>query len=220
MASISKSWEPELKELEQELLTQDQSDRSHANNVAAQAESNAKGYTDTKASQAETNAINHAKQYGLGASLSSSVLSHFYDTSTRTGFYSYGNESSIGYPSVIATSSSNTDWRIALFATQNRVKAHRQRGGSWWEMEFYTTENLTLPEDKAAGAVGSYAMLYRSGTSGHFPGSTSAGSNLEWATASGWREPQENPLGTWRLMGTIRITGSAEERTSLWLRIA
>jgi hypothetical protein len=59
MARISKSWEPELTELEQELLNQDSSDRQHADTVAGQALTNAKSYADTKKAEA----ISSAKSY-------------------------------------------------------------------------------------------------------------------------------------------------------------
>ena len=69
------------------------------------------------------------------------------------------------------------------------------------------------------GAVGSYALI-RWSVAGSPPatGGTSSGSNLRYVSASG-DIGGATPSGTWRMMG-YSGDGSAQQETTLWLRIS
>lgn len=78
-----------------------------------------------------------------------------------------------------------------------------------------TSRVLAATATASAGAVGTYALLLAdpiSSTAG--PGTTTSGSNLEYASVSaGNTLLGTNPSGTWRLMGY-------GDRCSVWLRIS
>ena len=239
MAQLSKSWNPELTALEQQMNQADQSDQNYADQVAGQALTSANSYADTK----KIEAISAANSYADNSKASNSDAAISSSSSLTVGSVSAIPDDPSGWSVNYNLKLTNSNNALTMYVggQVNDRKAMIQAGhasapfaNSLGQLQLnplggavsingfspYHTGNFTPPEDREAGAVGTTALLYAGGTSGYFPGATQPGSNLEWATASGWREPQENPSGTWRLMGTIRITGSAEERTSLWLRIS
>ena len=86
--------------------------------------------------------------------------------------------------------------------------------------EVYTNENLTLPEDKAAGAVGSYASaILDEGISDKSFGQTVSGGNLTPTSSAASAGAGGSLSGTWRCMG-YSSDGSIEAGITLWLRIA
>lgn len=91
----------------------------------------------------------------------------------------------------------------------------------------------------AAGAVGSYALLWATGTTLYEAGDTLSGSSLRFANAlADWNEPDEYgvaptstiaaPSGTWRCMGNVGYYSGTSSgtftyafvRTTVWLRSA
>lgn len=82
-----------------------------------------------------------------------------------------------------------------------------------------TTNVLNAIAGASAGGVGTYAFLKRVTLSTASPGSTVAGSGLEYAAASGGIGGAGSPSGTWMQMGqTGNATGEAS--TTLFLRIS
>lgn len=82
-----------------------------------------------------------------------------------------------------------------------------------------TTNVLNAIAGASAGGVGTYAFLKRVTLSAAGPGSTVAGSGLEYAAASGSIGGAGSPSGTWMQMGqTGNATGEAS--TTLFLRIS
>jgi hypothetical protein len=80
-----------------------------------------------------------------------------------------------------------------------------------------TAQVLAATAGASVGAVGTYAMLGLVTLADLTAGSTRAGSDLGYASASGSRFG--TPSGTWLLMGrTINFNG--ETSTSVWLRIS
>ncbi|ODA95556.1 hypothetical protein BFX40_23640 [Mesorhizobium sp. SEMIA 3007] len=72
----------------------------------------------------------------------------------------------------------------------------------------------------AVGAVGTYAQLVAPSAGNIGAGATLAGSSLRYANAAG-DDTGVSPSGTWKLMGiSLGPSGSAAQRTSLWLRIS
>lgn len=69
------------------------------------------------------------------------------------------------------------------------------------------------------GGVGTYALLNARSGGSVSPGTTRAGSALEYAAASGSLSGT-SPGGTWRCMGFVSDSGSGTGSTSLWLRIS
>lgn len=276
MAELNKSWLPEIGNLEQQLLTQDQSDRSHANNVAAQAESNAKGYAANVAGQAETNAKGYAetvagqaeasaksyadtkKQEAISAAATDATIKAESVDSSQVNYvgiwasgektvYEYTQEHGKGVFSGYVRGENNQNYPVSYGATLTTVVAgdygfeflydrlnvydlYYRGGANGWGAfaKIYHTKNLTLPEDKDAGAVGSYGLLMHNGSVSNnvYHGQTVAGSELKWSSASGFREPTQQgspePVasGTWRCMGFKYGAGDAEQATTLWLRIS
>jgi hypothetical protein len=68
------------------------------------------------------------------------------------------------------------------------------------------------------GAVGTYAMLWNTANEIRNPGTTRAGSTLEYCNANA-QTSGTSPPGTWRLMGYC-YTGAGTPRASQWLRIS
>lgn len=82
-----------------------------------------------------------------------------------------------------------------------------------------TTNVLNAIAGASAGGVGTYALLKRVTLASASPGSTVAGSGLEYAAASGGIGGAGSPSGTWMQMGqTGNATG--ETSTTLFLRIS
>lgn len=239
MAQLNKSWTPELTELEQQLLNQDNNDRAYADQVSGQALTSANSYADSK----KTEAISAANSYADNSKASNSDARISSNSSLTVGSVNALSDDPSRWSANYNLKLENSNNALTLYVggQVNDRKAMIQAGhasapfaNALGQLQLnplggavsingffpYHTGNFTPPEDKAAGAVGTYALLYAGTTSGYFPGTTVAGSNLEWAAASGLREPQENPPGTWRLMGHVRINGTAEDRTSIWLRIS
>jgi hypothetical protein len=88
-----------------------------------------------------------------------------------------------------------------------------------------TTNVLSATAAAAVGAIGTYAFLVTIATVGNNPGTTTVGSNLEYAGletndgTSTWTkiiQSGTSPSGTWQLMGF----GGTNGRASLWLRIS
>lgn len=82
------------------------------------------------------------------------------------------------------------------------------------------------------GAVGTYAWLGDTGSTGYAPGETAAGSSLRYASIRGGSSfandipsagtfggGTDTPAGTWRCMGKGNA-GAAAFRATLWLRIS
>jgi hypothetical protein len=85
-----------------------------------------------------------------------------------------------------------------------------------------TAQVGTATAGLALGAVGSYALLAVTPAADNVirnPGSTLAGSSLDYANAN--RAGSTSPAGTWRLMGHINSAGTYFSiNTSVWLRIS
>jgi hypothetical protein len=83
--------------------------------------------------------------------------------------------------------------------------------------EVSTTNVLAATAAAGVGAVGTYALLRSNAT--HDPGSTSAGSALDyvglWDTRAGVFATA--PVGTWRCMG---YSSTTSDIATLWLRIS
>jgi len=82
---------------------------------------------------------------------------------------------------------------------------------------------LSIPSAQSTrlGAVGTYALLRTTATSGsHSPGTTRAGSGLDYASASG-DYVSTSPSGTWRCMGyCVGAIGGADRQVTIWVRIS
>ena len=252
MAQLSKSWKPELTELEQQMNQADQSDQNYADQVAGQALTSANSYADTKKAEAISAANSYADTKKAEAISSANSYADSNKAARQNSSISSSGDMSFGswQPSWnevynLRLTNANNAMIFYVGGVTNDYRAGVQVGhsspsyaGVYGTMELnpfggtvringnsaYHTGNMTLPEDKAAGAVGTYAMLYNGSASSLIvKGQTRAGSDLEWANAAGLREggvPVETASGTWRCMGYSSNTSGAENKTTLWLRIA
>jgi hypothetical protein len=71
---------------------------------------------------------------------------------------------------------------------------------------------------RATGDIGTYALLFSEASNVRNPGSTLAGSGLEYSTCNG-NTTGTSPSGTWRCMG-YSIDSTESRRVTLWMRIS
>jgi hypothetical protein len=131
----------------------------------------------------------------------------------------------------IPTTSSQSNWNTAYGWGDHSTQGYLTSVSST------TVGNATA--SLAAGAKGSYALLWATGTTLYEAGDTLSGSSLRFANAlADWNEPNEYgvaptstiaaPSGTWRCMGNVGYydgTSSGTDtrafaRTTVWLRSA
>lgn len=67
--------------------------------------------------------------------------------------------------------------------------------------------------------VGMVALMFSTSSSTLAPGSTRSGSNLRFANCAG-EDDNDSAPGSWRCQGELTGTGSASERTTVFVRVA
>ena len=153
--------------------------------------------------------------------------------STDTNYYLSGGSYSSGTLSLTVTGASNVS--VTGFPTATSDLSNDS--GFLTSVSSTTVGNATA--SMTAGAKGSYALLWATGTTAYEAGDTLSGSSLRFANAlADWNEPNEHgiaptstiaaPSGTWRCMGNVGYYAGTSSgtfttafvRTTVWLRSA
>lgn len=115
----------------------------------------------------------------------------------------------------------NNATTFGIFDTVSGNLIARQKGGN---IEIGGDSSTTFVANNTAGlgtgAVGTYALMKEDNSNTRAPGSTLAGSSLQYSNALGSPNTGVFGSGTWRCMGQKNGGGSASERVTLWLRIS
>jgi len=112
--------------------------------------------------------------------------------------------------------------RITTDTSAGEVYSMNEAGDAVFAGSITSDTGLIAGAGAAAGSVGSYALLAVAPAADNVirnPGSTLAGSSLDYANAN--RAGTTSPAGTWRLMGHISLASTSQSiNTSVWLRIS